>query len=68
MILTVTDFGREGPCLGLMRAALRSAGAECEIIDLVSDDVVALWFCSAMKAERAVTTHFSPRYGRFVGR
>ena len=37
MILTVTDFGIGSPYLGQMRAALRSAGADCEVIDLVAD-------------------------------
>ncbi len=37
MILTVTDFGIGSPYLGQMRAALRSAGATAEIVDLVAD-------------------------------
>lgn len=37
MIVTLTDFGVGSPYLGQMRAALRQAGAACEVIDLVSD-------------------------------
>ncbi len=37
MIITLTDFGVGSPYLAQMRAALRMAGVDCEIIDLVAD-------------------------------